>query len=76
MGATSSDIINIYIYIYIYIYMTWAVEAVGMGATSSELRRPAPPATAARRPAQSHRPDVAAPHMSGCSTPRLHTTPA
>ena len=56
--------------------MTWAVEAVGMGATSSELRRPAPPATAARRPAQSHRPDVAAPHMSGCSTPRLHTTPA
>ncbi len=48
---------------------TWAVEAVGMGASSSELRMPWV-AMRARRPAQSRRSDSGTPHMSGWRMPR------
>jgi hypothetical protein len=45
-----------------------AVEAVGIGATSSELRTPCC-AICARSPAQSWRADGVTPHMSNWRTP-------
>ena len=46
----------------------WAVDAVGIGATSSELRTPCS-ATEARNAVQSQRSVVVTPHMSGCILP-------
>jgi hypothetical protein len=53
-----------------------AVEAVGMGASSSELRRPCL-TTRAFSASQSKRPEEGfTPHMSNCSTPLLAGEPA
>mmetsp|Transcript_111588 Transcript_111588/g.271097 ORF Transcript_111588/g.271097 Transcript_111588/m.271097 type:complete len:232 (-) Transcript_111588:186-881(-) len=52
-----------------------AVEAVGMGAINSELRRPCS-AILAFRPAQFHRLVGVTPHMSNCSCPLLAGEPA
>ena len=53
---------------------TCAVDAVGMGATSSELYKPWR-AMRARSAGQSHLADGVTPHRSGCSTPRLAGDP-
>ena len=51
------------------------VDAVGIGATSSELRSPC--AAMSRRSAgQSQRSLGVTPHMSGCSTPLLEGEPS
>ena len=56
--------------------LTCEVEAVGMGATSSELRTPWA-AMSRRRPSQSHRVLGAfTPHMSCCSCPLLTGLPS
>ena len=47
----------------------WAVDAVGIGARRSELRRPCA-AILALSAAQSHRALGATPHRSYCSSPR------
>jgi len=51
-----------------------AVEAVGIGASSSELRTPCC-AMRALTSAQSHLFDGVTPHMSNCSTPLLTGEP-
>ena len=53
----------------------WAVEAVGIGATSSEFRTPCS-ATSARSSAQFQRSVGVTPHMSGWNTPLLTGEPA
>ncbi len=54
---------------------TCEVEAVGMGATSRELRTPCW-ATLCLTPGQSHRSEGVTPHMSGCRTPLLTGLPS
>ena len=54
---------------------TCDVEAVGMGATSSELRTPCC-AMLCLIPGQSHLLDGVTPHISGCNTPLLTGLPS
>lgn len=54
---------------------TWEVDAVGIGATSRELRTPCS-ATLCLIAGQSQRSEGVTSHMSGCSTPLLTGLPS